>query len=101
MNNQNLIDKMKVPTTKLVSYFKSKGITFKDNDGDFANVVFSNEKKELKIAHSCFYGFSRMGCATKENRDKNTIDFVPISDDLFMNGYMRNIIENYFYPKNK
>ena len=52
-----LIIKMKKPVDKLVAYLKTKGIEFKESDGEFNNVIFSNSKKELKIAHSCFYGF--------------------------------------------
>jgi len=95
-----LITKMKVPVEKLIKDLKIKGIEFKETDGIFDNVIFSNSEKELKIAYSCFYGFSRMGCATKENNEKkHIIEFVPITDDMFINGHMKNIIENFFKIK--
>ncbi len=91
---------LKPYTDKLISYFKNKEIEFIPIDGKLDNVIFKNKDKELKIAHHCFYGFSRMGCIVKEKAN-NEIEWIQVTDSMFFNSYMKAIIENYFFPKIK
>lgn len=43
---------------KMVERLQQHGIKFQPKDGHLDNVIFSNDKKEMKIAYHCFYRFS-------------------------------------------
>lgn len=92
-------EKMEPIIGKLVSELKNKGVGFKDSDGVLENVVFSYKGKELKIAHQLFYRYSGISCIQKE-KDKRTIELVLITDEMFLNSYIKPIIENYFKINN-
>lgn len=86
---------------KLVEYLNSKGISFVSTDGDLENVIFKSDIKEVKISHRCFYRFSGMCKIRKDvgDKKKNTIIFVDVTDDMFINQYMKALIEFLFFGK--
>lgn len=97
-NKELHIAKFKIHLDKLISYLQNKGIEFTANNG-FENVIFRNKDKELKICHHCFYRFSGIACIYKDGQEKNSIEAVEVTDDMFMNSYMRSIIEHNFNVK--
>ena len=62
------IKKMTPHVEKLVENFKKQGICFQSTDGLLENVIFKNNKKEVKISHHCFYRFSGMCKLQKESK---------------------------------
>ena len=91
------IEKVQPHVDKLLKSLAKQNISFsKSFDSKLNNVIFSNGIKELVIANHCFYGYSRMGCAVKEIKNSNNVEFVPITDDMYINTVMKNVIENYF-----
>lgn len=101
------IRRMTPHVEKLVSYLKTKGITFFPTDGELENVVFKSDKKVVKIAHHCFYRFSGMCKIRKDlpqkkiknKKEKNYIDLVDVTDDMFINQYMKSMIDFLFFGK--
>lgn len=95
-------EKKKIHINKLVSFLKTKNINFKNNDGKLDNVVFYNDKKTFKISHHCFYGFSRISCFKQDIKSTGKFQefrFIEITDDIFINSYIRSIILNIFNVK--
>lgn len=90
------IEKMRPYTDRLLNYLKSKNIEFIETDGDMENVVLRHKDRQLKIAHKCFYRFSGICCIHRDGKEKNSIEIVDIDDDVFMNSYMRSIIDYNF-----
>jgi len=95
------IEKMTPHVEKLIEYLNSRGISFTSTDGDLENVIFKNDTKEVKIAHRCFYRFSGMCTIRKDvgDKKKNVTIFFDVSDDMFINQYMKAIIEFSFFGK--
>lgn len=89
------IEKMRPHVNKLVSYFNGKGITFSPDDGDLRNVVFSRGDKDVKISHHSFYRHSGIVKVYKE-KDNNTFEVIEVTDSIFMENFMRPIIEKLF-----
>ena len=67
-------------------------------DGEHRNIVLSQKDKKVKISHHSFYGFSRIACQYKEAQDKS-FEIIPITDEMFVNIYLRAIIEALFTVK--
>lgn len=93
-------EKMKPHVDKLVKWlYDNYGITFKPTDGELENVIFTNSDNRVKkISHRCFYRFSGM-CTihkVKPNSKNNEVEFVDVSDDMFINSYMKSIILEIF-----
>jgi hypothetical protein len=89
------IAKMRPAVTKLVNYFKSKGIEFISNDLHLDNVIFKSKDKEILISHHSFYRFS--GIAVRYSKlGENTYETTEITDEIFLNDYMKPIIELHF-----
>lgn len=84
---------MKKPVDKLLQYFQLKGITFSPMDGDIENVIFSQGDKKVKISHHSFYRFSGIACVYEHNDTNNTVKIVKVTDAMFMEMYMKPIIE--------
>ncbi len=87
--------RMKPHVDKLVNWLRDNyQITFEPTDGQLENVIFRNEDKVLKIAHTCFYRFSGL-CKirkVKPNTKQNEYEFAEVSDDDFINSYMKSVI---------
>jgi len=97
-NSQEHIKKMTPYVEKLVVYLNSKGITFESTDGELENVVLTKDDKIIKIAHHCFYRFSGI-CKIYTHKAKNQIDMINMTDDIFINMYMKSLIEFLFFGK--
>lgn len=96
-NKQAAIEKIKPVTDKLVAYLKTKGIEFNPTDGVLENVILTKGGKEVKISYHSFYGFTRMGAVTRQRGEKsNEFDFVPVTDDVYVNSVLKQIIEFHF-----
>lgn len=85
--------KMKPFVDKLVSYFQNKGINFSPTDGEMENVVFASKDKEVKISHHSFYRYSGIACIYKDGKEKNTTEAIEVTDEMFMNNFMKPIVE--------
>lgn len=92
--------KMKSSVDNLISHFKGKGITFSPTDGKFENVVFTLKNKEIKISHHSFYRYSGIACVYKDGKEKNTTESVEVTDDMFMDKFMKPVIELRFAAEN-
>ena len=85
----------------LVSYFKKYNIHYKDWDGELPNVVFFNDKKEVKMSHEFFYRHSGMCCAnakTSEKDDKGESKYrmVILTDKDFYGDRVKAILQFHF-----
>ena len=85
-------NKMKPVVTKLVAYFKAKGVDFSETDGEFENVVFTSEDKAAKISHHSFYRYSGITCISKD-LGENKSEYIDVTDAMFMDMFMKPIIE--------
>ena len=94
-NKQEHITKVKPHTDKLISYMQKNGVEFTPTDGELENVIFKSKDKEVKISHHSFYGFSRMG-AVRKDIGESQFDFVPVTDEMFIGGVMKSILETHF-----
>lgn len=93
-DEQAHIAKMKPHTDKLLSYLKKKGIAFTSDDGE-GNIIFRGVDKELKIAKHCFYRFSGIACIHREVGE-SSVEMIEVDDDMFMNSYMKAVIDHNF-----
>lgn len=87
------IERMKKPADKLIQYFAQKGISFSPVDGETDNVIFSQGDKKVKISHHSFYRFSGIACVYEHNDTNNTVKILRVSDSMFMEMYMKPIVE--------
>lgn len=94
-NPEQQIKKMTPHVDKLVSYFKTKGISFSPTDGELENVVFKYNDKETKIAYHCFYRFSGISRIRKDAGNK--FELVEVTDDMFINTYIKSLVEYIFF----
>ncbi len=97
-NPQEHIKRMTPYVEKLVVYLNSKGISFEPIDGHLENVVLKNDEKIVKITHHCFYRFSGP-CKIYTHKGKNQIEITDMTDDMFINMYMKSLIEFLFFGK--
>lgn len=84
-------DKYNSLVIKLIQALKKQGLTIELTDGHLNNVVITNGKKTLKISHECFYGYSRQAVNVID-LGKNKINYVPISQDEYINDRMKSLI---------
>lgn len=94
-NKQDFITKVKPHTDKLVAYMQKNGVEFTPNDEGNENVIFKSKDKEVKISHHSFYGISRMG-AVRKDIGESQFEFVPVTDEMFIGGVMKSILETHF-----
>ncbi len=88
------IEKMKPHTDKLLNYLVKKGIEFTANDG-LENVIFTSKAKKVTISHTVFYRFSGIAAIHKDKGD-HEIEVVEVDDNMFMNSYMKSILDYNF-----
>lgn len=93
-NPEKHIASMQPAVNKLAAYLKSKGIEFSPNGGD-NNVLLTSKNKVIKISNHSFYRFSGIAVTYKEI-DKNTFEVNEITDEMYLNNYMKPIIETLF-----
>lgn len=79
---------------RLISQLKHRGITFKDNDGEFNNVIFSTTEKDVRIHKSIFYRTSGISRIMKGQGDD--VEFSPLTDEEFYETYFKAILAMYF-----
>lgn len=60
------------------------------------NVQLIGEKKHVQIAHEIFLRWNGIACIHKEQQQKNFIEIVPVTDEMFYMQYMRAIIDKHF-----
>ncbi len=92
------IKKMQSHVNKLTTHFKNKGIDFTPTDGEFDNVIFKSKNKEVKISHHSFYRFSGI-CVIYVKTGDQSFQISEITDEMFLNNYMKPIIESLFSEK--
>jgi hypothetical protein len=98
MTNSEMISKMIPYVDDLVKSLQSYGIVFIPTDGELENVIFTNGTKTVKIAHKCFYRFSGM-CRIQKDKvggKHNEVEFVEVTDKIFICTYMGTIIKRLF-----
>ena len=88
--------KMKASVDKFISHLKQKGIEFSPSDGDLNNVIFTSPEKVVKISHHSFYRYSGIACIYKEGKHEFSIETIDVTDEMFMNTFMKPIIETHF-----
>lgn len=91
-NEEKHIDKVKKYTDILVKQLNQLGVEFIDNDGALENVIFRFKETEVKISKHSFYGFSRLCFVTKDGKEKNSSELIPITDELYISSYMKPIV---------
>jgi len=94
-NKKEHIERVIPYTNKLVTTLAKQGIMFKSSDGDLENVIFIKNNKELKISYHSFYRFSGICSLYKEGEDKK-LEVIYITDEMYLNTFIKPIIENYF-----
>lgn len=83
---------MQKSVEKLILYFQKKKIQFLPSDGDLNNVQFISSEKIVKISHHSFYRYSGIASIHKEIGE-NKIELISITDELYMENYMKPVIE--------
>lgn len=92
-NKEEHIARMKPAVDKLVSYFQKKGVSFSPNDSEsLNNVVFTSDKKSIKISHHSFYRYSGIACICKD-KGENQSEAIEVTNEMFINNFMKPIIE--------
>lgn len=85
--------RMQPHADKLIAHFKNKGVDFKF-DEEFDNVIFtSKEKRVAKISRHSFYRYSGIACITKEGTEKNSSITIEVTDAMFMDLFMKQIVD--------
>jgi hypothetical protein len=94
-NPNKQIERMQPSVTKLLAHLKTKGINFSPEDvNGFDNVTFSRNGKEIKMAKHSLYRYSGISVFTKDKGDNtNQTVVIPVTDDMYMNLFMKPIIE--------
>ncbi len=92
-NKEKHKQKMQSAVDKLVLHFKNQGVNFYPVDGSHENVIFISKNKEVRISHHSFYRYSGIACVYKEGKEKNSIETVEVTDEMFLNNFMKPIIE--------
>lgn len=95
-NEQIHINKFKIYENKLIESFNKKGINISYTDTNkLKNITFSKGNKTLKISYHSFYRFSGICSLYKEGEDKK-LEIISISDEMYLNTFIKPIIESYF-----
>jgi len=100
-NKEEHIARMKPAADKLVSQLKKVGIEFSPTDDFGWNVVLTSKDKVVKISHHSFYRISGMACMYKDGGEKNSVETIELTDEMFMTSLMRSNIDMLFNPKTK
>jgi hypothetical protein len=86
MNYEELQRKVQPCVDKLIKSLQKNQIT---STRETENYLFSNGKKELRVSFWCLYGYSRLAYIGLE-------DPMPVTDDYYVNTYLRYAIEYAF-----
>jgi len=87
------IRKVKPFADNMINSLKSNGVEFFDtDDSGFENVVFKHKDKTIKISKHSFYRFSGIAVITKEGKEKNSSECIKVTDEMYMNSYMKPIV---------
>lgn len=97
MNNnfseQDFMTRAKPHADRLIAHLQKNGIEM--SHGEDGNMVFTGKGKEVKISRHSFYGFSRMG-AVRRDSGESQFEFIPVTDEMFIGGVMKSIMETHF-----
>ena len=96
--DQKLIERMTPHVQKLVAHFEKKNVTFSGTDGEMENVVFRGNGNEVKIAYRVFYRWSGIAFITKAGTEKNSSEWVEVTDKLFYDSFMKQVVDVCLYP---
>jgi hypothetical protein len=91
LDKSDLQKKMKPYADKLIAYFKSKCVEYSNDDLN-ENVSFTSSEKKATISHHSFYRYSGIACVSKD-LGENKSEYIEVTDEMFMNNFMRPIIE--------
>ena len=95
-NKSKHIKMMKPHVDKMVEVLKTKGIDFQPTDGHLDNVVLSDNRQTMKIAHHCFYRFSGLSCVPSLKGKSSEFKFVKVTESMYVNDFMFPIILHMF-----
>lgn len=99
-NKEAHIARMKPCVDKLLTHLKNKGISFSPSDEEGSeNVTFTSKEKTIKMSKHSFYRFSGICCVTKDGNGVNTIEYIEVTDEMYMNTFMKPIVEALFKIK--
>lgn len=87
---------MKKEIVKLLDYLKKKDIDFIDNDNGLENIILKNKTIKLKIAKKLFFRQSGIACIYKDGKEKNSVEIIEVTDDMFYDSYLKQIIDHNF-----
>lgn len=90
-NPTSHIKKFDRSVEKLMSVLSKNGITFLPTDGEMPNVIFTRGEEVMKISHHCFYRFSGLACVYIHH--ETSVDILEVTDDMWINQYMKPCIE--------
>ena len=103
MIKQKHIAKMQPAVNKLMAHLKAKGVTFQETDpSGFENIILGYKDKVIKISHHSFYRYSGIACVYKETealKKANTVETIEVTDEMFMQIFMKPIIETLLHVK--
>ena len=96
-NKEAQIAKMKPSVTKLLAHLQKNGIEFShvDTESGLENVMFMTDKKTMKMSHHSFYRYSGIAVICIDKGD-NFSETKEVTDDMYMNIFMKPIIEKQF-----
>lgn len=103
-DTKNHIEKMQPVVNKFVAYLKTKGIEFSPIDSSgLRNITLTKGADEIKISQHSFYRFSGISCLYEEKGEgeKKNFKIIEVTDEMFMNIFMKPIVESLFNPKLK
>lgn len=107
-NKEAHIARMKPFVDKLIKHLSKHGVEFAENAGaGLENVVFRKAStvgsdtiiRIVEVSHHSFYRFSGICCVYKEIGE-NSIEAIEVTDAMFMDKFMRPIVELHFNIKN-
>lgn len=110
-NKEKHIERMWPHAQKLIAQIASKGISYQTEDGiskvhtgisfqaddGQGNVIFSNTEREIRISQHSFYRVSGICCVSRDIKgEKNQTEFVEVTDAMFMDIFMKPVVEVMF-----
>lgn len=89
--------KVKPAADRLIARLNQEGINFTPGSGGYSNVTFTDGQKTMQMSEHSFYRFSGISVIVQDKKDaKNETECVEVTDDMYMNIFMKPIIENFF-----
>jgi len=92
------IERIKPSLARMLAHLQKKNISFSPIDADnskLENVIFSHGDKVFKMAHHSLYRYSGIAVICVD-KGENLSETKEVTDDMYMNIFIRPIIENQF-----